>query len=58
MDKVKAERIEMLKKRAADELNKMWDANAKGDDEMARWYWDQFSKTMHDAMLLRRNKEV
>ena len=55
MDKVRLERIEMLKKRAAEELNAMWDANARGDDEeIVRWHWDQFAKIMHDAMRLRK----
>lgn len=55
MDNVRLERIEMLKKRAADELNAMWDANARGDDEeIVRWHWDQFAKIMNDAMKLRK----
>ena len=54
MDNVTYTRIEMLKKRAADELNAMWDANVKGENEIADWHWDQFVKIMHDAMELRR----
>ena len=57
MDKARLIQIEMLKKRAADELNRMWDATTKGDEELERYYWDCFVKTMNGARQLRK-KEV
>lgn len=56
MDKVKFTQIEMLKKRAADELNKMWDAATKGDEDLERYYWDCFVKTMNGARQLRKSE--
>ena len=57
MDEARLVQIEMLKRRAADELNAMWDAETKGDEELAKWYWDCFVKTMNGARQLRK-KEV
>lgn len=55
-DKVTRERIMMLQRQAADSLKAMWDAEEKGDHELSRWYWDQFSRAMASTRELKESR--
>lgn len=56
MDKVTLERIRLLKQKAANELNATWDAEEKGDHELARWHWDCFARAMASARELKESR--
>ena len=49
MNKETYERVEMLKKKAAEELHAMWDAQLKGGKEEVNWHWDLFVKLMAEV---------
>lgn len=43
------ERVYLLKKQAAEQLNAMWDAEEAGAHELAEWHWSVFARLMRDA---------
>ena len=56
MDKVTTERVYLLKKQAAEQLNAVWDAEERGDHELAEWHWSVFARLMKDARELTEEK--
>ena len=56
MEGIKSERIKMLKKQAAEHLDKMWTADENGEHELAQWHWDQFVRAMNGARELKRQE--